>query len=108
LEILFLLVFDFAVLLQGGAEGVNFDSFVLSDAFSPTMGLGLLFAFACFVGFESTVLYGEEARNPKKTVPRATYISVLIIGGAYTFTIWALILAYGIDNAQEVAAADPV
>lgn len=108
LEVIFLLVFDVAVLIQGGAEGVNFESFSPTAAFSPTMGLALLFAFACFVGFESTVLYGEEARDPKRTVPRATYIAVLIIGGAYTFTIWALVLAYGTDNAQEVAAADPV
>src|SRR5690625_4294022 len=108
LEVIFLLVFDFAVLLQGGATGVNFDSFSPSAVFSPTMGLALLFAFACFVGFESTILYGEEAKSPKTTVPRATYIAVLVIGGVYTFTIWALVLAYGTQNAQEIAAEDPV
>ncbi|MEV7646728.1 APC family permease [Arthrobacter sp. NPDC089319] len=108
LEVLFLLVFDFAVLVQGGAEGINAASFNPADIFSPTTGLALLFAFACFVGFEATILYGEEAREPKKSVPRATYIAVIVIGVAYTLTMWALALAYGVNDVQDAALADPV
>ncbi|QCU79653.1 APC family permease (plasmid) [Citricoccus sp. SGAir0253] len=108
LELLFLLVFDVAVLAQGGAEGINAASFSPADIFSPTMGLALLFAFACFVGFEATILYGEEAREPKKSVPRATYIAVIVIGVSYTLTMWALALAYGVDDVQDAALADPV
>lgn len=108
LEVLILLVFDFAVLFQGGAAGINFDSFTPGQVFTPTMGLALLFAFACFVGFEATTLYGEEARDPKRTVPRATYIAVIAIGVIYTFTMWALSLAYGTADVQEAAMEDPV
>lgn len=108
LEILFLLVFDVAVLAQGGVEGINVASFNPADILSPTMGLALLFAFACFVGFEATILYGEEARDPKRSVPRATYIAVIVIGVAYTLTMWALALAYGVDDVQDAALADPV
>lgn len=108
LEVLILLVFDFAVLFQGGAAGINLDSFTPGQIFTPTMGLALLFAFACFVGFEATTLYGEEAREPKKTVPRATYIAVIAIGVIYTFTMWALSLAYGTADVQQAAMEDPV
>ncbi|MGD9605843.1 MAG: APC family permease [Leucobacter sp.] len=108
LEVLILLVFDFGVLFQGGAEGVNLDSFTPHHIFSPTMGLALLFAFSCFVGFEATTLYGEEARTPKKTVPRATYIAVIVIGVTYTLTMWSLSIAYGTDSVQQAAMDDPV
>ncbi len=108
LEVLILLVFDFGVLIQGGAAGINLDSFAPGNVFTPTMGLALLFAFSCFVGFEATTLYGEEAREPKKTVPRATYIAVIAIGVIYTLTMWALSIAYGTDAVQEAAAEDPV
>ncbi|MGR6999789.1 hypothetical protein ACU686_19610 [Yinghuangia aomiensis] len=33
------------------------------------------------VGFESTAMYGEESRDPKRVVPRATLISV--VGGLF-------------------------
>lgn len=108
LEVLFLVVFDSAVLVQGGADGINVASFNPSEIFSPTMGLAILFAFSCFVGFEATILYGEEAREPKKSVPRATYAAVIIIGVTYTLTMWALALAYGVGDVQDAALADPV
>ncbi|MBL5972188.1 MAG: APC family permease [Candidatus Leucobacter sulfamidivorax] len=108
LEVLILLVFDFAVLFQGGTAGVNLDSFTPANIFTPTMGLALLFAFSCFVGFEATTLYGEEARDPKRTVPRATYIAVVAIGVIYTLTMWALALAYGTGDVQDAAMEDPV
>ncbi len=37
-----------------------------------SVGLGLFLAFWSWVGFESTAMYGEESRNPKKIIPRAT------------------------------------
>ena len=108
LEILVLLVFDVAVLIQGGADGITFDSFSPGNVFTPGIGLALLFAFSCFVGFEATTLYGEEARDPKRTVPRATYIAVIVIGLSYTLTMWALAVAYGSEGVQEAAMNDPV
>ena len=52
------------------------------------MGIGLMFAFGSFVGFESAALYGEEARNPRRSVPLATYASVLVITVFYGLTSW--------------------
>ncbi|WP_341976037.1 APC family permease [Microbacterium sp. LWO13-1.2] len=108
LEVLILIVFDVVVIAAGGASGVNLDAFALQNVFTPDMGAGLLFAFACFVGFEATVIYGEEAKQPKVTIPRATYASIIVIGVVYTVTMWALGLAYGSDEVQAAAIADPV
>ena len=37
---------------------------------------GMIFAFSCYQGFEGTAIYAEEAKDPERTVPRATYISM--------------------------------
>jgi len=108
LEVLILVIFDVVVVASGGAAGINVDAFVPANVFTPEMGAGLLFAFSCFVGFEATVIYGEEARRPKVTIPRATYASILVIGVIYAVTMWALGLAYGSDKVQAAAIADPV
>lgn len=67
------------------------------------VGLGLLMAFWCWVGFEATAIYGEESKDPKRIVPRATLIAVVGIGVFYTFIAWAVICANG--PAQSVALA---
>lgn len=108
LEVLILVIFDAVVIATGGADGINFDAFTLENVFTPGMGVGLLFAFACFVGFEATVIYGEEAKRPRVTIPRATYASILVIGIIYTVTMWALGLAYGSGDVQAAATEDPV
>lgn len=108
LEVLILVIFDVVVIATGGASGVNLDAFAVHNVITPEMGAGLLFAFSCFVGFEATVIYGEEAKRPTRTIPRATYASIVVIGLIYTVTMWALGLAYGSERVQAAAADDPV
>jgi amino acid transporter len=47
------------------------------------------------MGFEATTIYAEEAREPEKTIPRATYLSVLLIGTFFVFTTWLMIAGVG-------------
>lgn len=108
LEILVLVVFDIAVFTSGGHSGTNLQAFAPANVFTPQMGAGLLFAFSCFVGFEATVIYGEEAKRPRVTIPRATYGSILVIGVIYTVTMWTLGLAYGTGAVKGAATKNPV
>ena len=66
-----------------------------------------MFALASFVGFEATAIYGEESRNPTRTVPLATYAAVSIIMVFFAFTTWAIISSYGVDHVVAAAFADP-
>jgi amino acid transporter len=68
-----------------------------------TAGIGLFFAFWSWVGFESTAMYGEESRNPKKIIPLATMTSVLGIGLFYVFISWAAIVGTGPAKAISLA-----
>ncbi|WNW09877.1 APC family permease [Pseudomonas sp. DTU_2021_1001937_2_SI_NGA_ILE_001] len=102
-------VLDVAIFSQGGLHGLNLESFTPTQIGSGNPSIGLLFCFAAFIGFEASTLYGEEARDPQRTIPRATYISVLLIGGFYTISVWAMVLGAGTDEvvARLQATQDP-
>ncbi|WP_077963346.1 APC family permease [Ensifer adhaerens] len=109
LEYLVVLVIDVAILAKGGDGGLTTVSFTPSAILSGSPSIGILFCFAAFIGFEATTIYSEEARDPEKTVPRATYISVLIIGVFYMFTSWLMVNAAGADKlvSELQGLADP-
>ncbi len=107
-EILILLVLDIAILLSGGGpEGVTIQSFVPAQVLAPGLGTAMVFVVASYIGFEATAIFAEEAREPALTIPRATYLAVLLITGFYAFSTWAIVQAYGVDNIQGAAQADP-
>ncbi len=99
-EFLIVAIFDVMVLIKGGASGtagLEASSFTFDTLLhgGPSMAQGLLFAAASFIGFEATTIYSEEAKDPARTVPRATYIAVMTIGLFYTVTSWLMINAHG-------------
>ena len=106
LEIGVIAVVAVAVLAQGGADGIDVRSFTPSAFFSGAPGISIMFAVASFIGFEATAIYGEEARNPRRTVPLATYLAVVLIGAFYALSSWAIVLAFGSDGVVAAAQAD--
>ena len=104
-EIVILLLLDVGILAEGGGpEGLSFSSFAPATVFTPALGVTLVFVVGSFIGFEATAIFGEEAEHPEKTIPRATYISVLLIAIFYAFSTWAITQYYGPSNVQEAAA----
>lgn len=106
-EVLIILILNAAVIFQGGADGLSAVPFEPSRAFDGNVGAGLLFCVAVFLGFEGTAIYSEEAKDPKRTIPIATYVCVGIISGFYILTTWVLAMAFGVDQVQGAAQLDP-
>ncbi|MCX5172958.1 APC family permease [Streptomyces antibioticus] len=104
-EFSILLVFALVTLVKGGGpEGLAFtDTFSPGAALQGAPGVALMFAVASMFGFEATAIYGEEAREPHRTVPRATYLSVAVVTGFFAFTSWMLISSYGPSKATAAA-----
>lgn len=100
LEVLMLLVFDISVFAQ---HGFDFSVFGGEAVFSGSLPIGLLLAATCFLGFEATALFSEEARDPTRTIPRATYTAIIAIGLILGITTWAVVSATGVAQAQAVA-----
>ena len=106
-EVAIVVVLDIAVVGQGGPEGYSTGVFSLSTVTSGSPALGLMFAIAGFIGFEATAVFRDEARDPERTIPRATYLALAIIGVFYAISSWAIVTAWGDGGVVERAAADP-
>ena len=76
-------------------SGVTIKAGDTSGVTGGNVGFALFFAFWSWVGFESTAMYGEESRNPKKIVPRACMIAVIGIGLLYIFYSWMAVSQAG-------------
>jgi len=104
LEILILVAFAISVFVQ---VGFSIEAFTM--AFSPeilvggSIWIGLLLVATAFIGFEATALFGEEAKDPRRTVPRATYAAIIIIGVLHALVGWAIVSALGVGDAQGAA-----
>ena len=56
---------------------------------------GMIFAILAFIGFEACLPLAEEAKEPRKTVPRAVFLSALLIGLFYLFCYYAATVYFG-------------
>lgn len=103
-ETLILVLLVVAVLFQAPLTGGTFTADAMSG---PGMLAILGFCFAAFMGFESTALYRAEARQPDRTIPRATYAAVAFLGIFYAVVAWAVVQAFGDTEVVAAAAANP-
>ncbi len=104
-EIAVLAVFDAAVVVHRGLLALPAASFTPSIVFAPGFAVALMFAYTSYIGFESAALYGEEAHDPAKSIPAATYVSVALIGVFYLLTGWITVGAMGPAQAKAMATA---
>jgi len=116
LELLSLLITGISILANGGPEGLNFGaSFspqnIFVGGFGGGAGIAIAFAFASFIGFEATAIYGEESKDPKRTVPRATYLAIGIITVLFALVSFAMVTGMGSSKVADYVVAnsgDPV
>ncbi|AGZ38866.1 APC family permease [Actinoplanes friuliensis] len=80
----------------------------LSEVPRPALGLLLVVVALTFIGFETAAAYAEEARTPRRTITRATYLSVLLLAILFVTASWAMTVATGPDRiAAEAGARGP-
>ena len=114
-ELIILMIFSFAVVVKGGGpDGIVWQALNPAGIFgsgsgvagaarvfgASAAGVGFFGAYWSWVGFEMAPNYAEEARNPKKMMAYAIYISCIGLGVFYTFWSWMLISAYGSSKDQ--------
>ena len=56
------------------------------------VGLGVVVAIFSLVGFECATAFGEEAKNPLKTIPKAVNMSLVISGGFFVFVTYVMVM----------------
>jgi amino acid transporter len=102
-EIGVLSILDIGVIAHKGGQALPLAALNPSTVFSGAVGVTMMFAFMSFIGFESAALYGEETRDPKRSVPIATYASVLVIAVFYALSSWVAVGGIGPNHVVKVA-----
>ncbi|MDP4510781.1 APC family permease [Nonomuraea turcica] len=105
-EVAAILLFDLADLLNPAPAGFSMEALSPGALFEPGVGALLVIATLGFVGFESSVVFSEESREPRRTVPLATYSAVAIIAGLYALSSWAMTVATGPADIVATAQRD--
>jgi amino acid transporter len=103
LEVAVVLIWEAAVLVNGGPEGRGLD--VAGYFHTDKLGFALLWGMSGYIGFEAIQVFRTESRDPDRTVPRATYLTVIVLGVFYAVATWAYLVSYGTEAAMATAAA---
>ena len=109
LEIALLALLDAGILLRRGLDAFPLHALAPGTVVSAGLPVAVLFSFSCFIGFESAALYAEETRDPRRSIPRATYTAVVVIGVFYALTAWIAVGAEGtagIDGLRQKSSDD--
>jgi amino acid transporter len=85
-----------AVLLKGGAGGhaISAVPFTLRGIPVAIIGLGVIFAFTGFSGFEVSATLGEETARPRRVIPASMIAALLVSGAIYVMLSWIETIAY--------------
>jgi amino acid transporter len=97
-------------MLLSNAGDVNLQPFNPSHATGEWSGVfkGMVFAILAFIGFEAAAPLGEEARHPRRTIPRAVVGSAVLIGLFYILCAYAWVFGAGFDRfVEQATGADP-
>ncbi|WP_053351569.1 APC family permease [Leucobacter musarum] len=92
-EIAIVVIWNLRVLTTGGAEGFAGTN-PFPHLFDGSFGLALMFSALSIMGFESLQVFREETKDHQKTVPRATYIEIALIGVMYAVSAYSYIVGF--------------
>lgn len=106
LEVAVLVVVDVAMFSHPDGGSVSLVPLSPSSLFTAGVGAVFAFSIAVFTGFEGAATYGEECRDPRRTVGRATYIAIGLTAVLYIASSLGMAVATGPDHVVERAAAE--
>lgn len=91
----------FAMLFANYDWANNFQNFFPKGSIGLVIAMGL--TFIAFEGYEIIVQTGEEVKNPKKNIPRAIFISLIIVTSLYI--VFTFVFIGGLD--PKILNEDP-
>jgi amino acid transporter len=89
------LVIAVAVIAQGGVGGNTLAVFDPGQTSVSAVFHGILFAVALYVGFETVASLGEEAASPRRTIPAAMIVSIVVCACFFTLMTYAGAIGFG-------------
>jgi amino acid transporter len=105
-EISVVLIYDIVMIANPAGGTVSFATLNPVPLFTADAGPMLVLAIAGFVGFEATVVLSEEAKDPKRTIARATHLAVILAGLLCGLSAWAMSVSTGPNGVVAAAQAN--
>lgn len=84
----------------------SFTPFTLSGTSFGSLGLATVYAILGFVGMGSVITISEELHNPKKIIPKAITLALIIGAVTYILSSYAFVVGWGIGNIGGFANAN--
>jgi amino acid transporter len=95
------LIYFFSVIVRLGGDndfGKAFDPNPSPDGFTGIL-FGVLYGVLIFVGFETAANLAEETAEPKRSIPRAVLLSVVVVSVFYIIAAYVEVAGFGFDMA---------
>jgi amino acid transporter len=107
-EMVILVVVSVAILIKSGGHlsFVPFEPSHITNGFSG-LAAGFPLAIYLFIGWENSAALAEETGNPRRNVPRAVYMSILLMVAGYILFAFATVTGYGYSANKLTAQAIP-
>ncbi|MCP3802778.1 APC family permease [Allokutzneria sp. A3M-2-11 16] len=102
-EVLVVLVYAVSSLFHPADGSVSLVALEPSHLFEPGVGALLALALLAFIGFETAVVFSEEARSPGRTVPVATFSALAVMAVLYLLASLAMSVAAGPAHIGDMA-----
>jgi amino acid transporter len=105
LELLVISALAIWMIIKAGNAN-TFEVFNPSHALSGTWSgvfKGMVFGILAVQGFEAAAPLGEEARNPRRTVPRALIGASLLVGAVMLLCSYGTVMGWGIGHISTYA-----
>jgi amino acid transporter len=101
ITIIVILVVDITVTARGGAHGNTAEPFTFAHTekggFSGVF-YGIILGITSYIGFESAADFGEETKNPRRSIPIAVIAAVGLATVFYLWTTYSMSIGFGVDN----------
>src|SRR5262249_515861 len=105
-EITVVLIYDVVMVANPAHGTVSFATLSPATMLTPQAAAMLVLAIGGFVGFEATVVLSEEAKDPRRTISRATHWAVMIPGLLCGLSAWAMSVKAGPDHIVAAAKTE--
>ena len=67
----------------------------IGDLSGPMLGVLIVLGATSFAGVEQSAVYIEESKDPRRTIPVATYGTIAVVAAVYVFASWVQISVGG-------------
>lgn len=67
--------------------------------------LAVVFSLQGLTGWEAAAPLGEETKNPRRNVSRATMLSIILLGVFLIISYWGQMTGWGVDNLSKLASS---